>query len=115
MTSDAERNETVSLKGGGGSREYMADFAKGRQDLHCESCGFNMRRNGDFGTTAEGDLTEQYCSVCYRDGEFRHPASSVDEFLSSAVEDLAAWRKQSTGKLKLQLKKELPKLPRWKK
>lgn len=115
MTSDADRKGTVSLKGGGGSREYMADFARGRQDLNCESCGFNMRRNSDFGTTSDGEMTEQYCSVCYEDGAFRHPASSVDEFISAAVEDFATARKQSTGKLKLQMKKDLPKLARWKK
>ncbi len=106
--------DVVSLKGGGGSREYMSDFARGRQDLNCESCGFNMRRNPDFGTTADGEMTEQYCSTCYEGGEFRHPAASVDAFIEAAVEDIAARRKQSTGKTKLQLKKELPKLARWK-
>ncbi|MCK9487096.1 MAG: zinc ribbon domain-containing protein [Dehalococcoidia bacterium] len=115
MTNDTGGKDTVSLKGGGGSREYMADFARGRQDLHCESCGFNMRRNSDFGTTSDREMTEQYCSVCYEAGAFRHPAASVDEFISAAVEDIASARKQSTGKLKLQLKKDLPKLARWKK
>lgn len=104
----------ASLKGGGGPREYMTDFASGRRDLNCESCGFNMRRNPDFGTDEAGDLTAQYCSVCYADGKFRHEASSTDEFIDQAVEELAAWRKQTTGKLKLVLKKELRKLPRWK-
>ena len=48
-----------SLKGGGGSREYMSEFARGRIDLDCESCGFNMRRNSDFGTEADGAYTER--------------------------------------------------------
>jgi hypothetical protein len=105
--------EAVSIKGGGGPREYMTDFAKGRHDLNCQSCGFNMRRDPDFGTDANGDMTSQYCSVCYQDGKFRHEASTPDAFLDAAVEELAAWRKQTTGKLKLQLKKELKRLPRW--
>lgn len=104
----------ASAKGGGGSREYMSDFARGRTDIHCESCGLNMRRDPDFGTEADGGHSERYCSVCFRDGKFVHEASTAEAFLAAAVEDLAAWRKQSTGKTKLQLGKELRKLPRWK-
>lgn len=102
-----------SLKGGGGSREYMTGFARGRVDLDCESCGFNMRRDSDFGTDANGAHTERYCSICYSGGAFRHPAATVDEFLALSIEEFALARKSAAGKLRLTMKKELPRLPRW--
>ena len=104
-----------TLKGGGGSREYMSEFARGRVDLDCESCGFNMRRNSDFGTEADGAYTERYCAICYANGAFRHPASTVDEFLALSIEEFAVARKSGSGKLRLTMKKELPRLARWKK
>lgn len=104
-----------SLKGGGGSREYMSEFARGRIDLNCESCGFNMRRNSDFGTDADGGYTERYCAICYAGGAFRHTASTVDEFLALSIEEFAVARKSASGKLRLTMKKELPRLARWKK
>ncbi len=103
-----------SLKGGGGSREYMSEFARGRIDLNCESCGFNMRRNSDFGTEADGAYTERYCAICYAGGAFRHPASTVGEFLALSIEEFAVARKSGSGKLRLTMKKELPRLARWK-
>ena len=106
--------DVASAKGGGGDREYMKDFARGRHNLFCESCGYNMRRNPDFGTEADGGHTEQYCSGCYVDGHFREEATSSADFITKAADRIAAQRKQSPGKVKLDLKKELPKLARWK-
>ncbi len=115
MTNESTDPTAVSHKRGGGSREYMQDFARGRTNLHCESCGFNMRRDPDFGSEADGDLTDRYCSICYRDGAFVHQVSSTDEFIAAAAPAIAERSKQSAGKVKLTLKKDLPKLARWKK
>lgn len=102
-----------SAKGGGGPREYMKDFARGRDTLFCQSCGFNMRRNPDFGTEADGALTEQWCSGCYRGGAFTEDVTTAEAFIHAAVQRIAAQRKQAIGKTRLDLKKELPKLARW--
>ncbi|MDA0364395.1 MAG: zinc ribbon domain-containing protein [Chloroflexi bacterium] len=109
----ARKRNAPSAKGGGGPREYMKDFAHGRDTLFCQSCGFNMRRDPDFGTEADGTLTEQWCSGCYHDGAFAEEVDSADAFIHAAVQRIAAQRKQAIGKTRLDLKKELPKLARW--
>jgi hypothetical protein len=103
----------ASAKGGGGDRQYMSDFASGRADVVCQSCGYSMRRPDDFGSEADGTASDTYCSTCYAEGSFRHEASSSDEFISLAVQDIAKTRKQAVGKMRLTLRKELPKLARW--
>lgn len=96
-----------------GDREYMRDFTGGRQVEDCESCGYPLRRLPDHGTEADGTPSGIFCSVCYRDGAFVHDTSDVAEFLTSAAPDIAKYRGDSVGKIKLTLKKELPRLPRW--
>ncbi len=109
----AKKTRAPSAKGGGGSREYMKDFAKGRENLFCESCGFNMRRDPDFGTEKNGAMTERYCSGCYQTGAFTEDVKTPEEFVNAAVVRIAAQRKQAVGKTRLDLKRELPKLARW--
>ncbi len=36
----------------------------------CENCGDPPDDEGDFGTEADGSRSEQYCRLCYRDGQF---------------------------------------------
>jgi hypothetical protein len=103
----------ASAKGGGGDRQYMSDFTSGRDDQICQSCGYSMRRPDDFGSEADGSASDTYCSTCYADGAFSHEASTSDEFISAAVQDIAKARKQAVGKTRLLLRKELPKLARW--
>lgn len=96
-----------------GDREYMKEFTEGREVPQCESCGYDIRRDPDHGTDADGDPIDQYCSVCYQDGAFVHDASDIPDFLTKATPDLAKHFGGSVGKIKLTLKKQLPKLPRW--
>lgn len=91
----------------------MKDFARGRETLFCQSCGFNMRRDTDFGTEADGALNEQWCSGCYSNGAFVEDVDSAEAFIHAAVQRIATQRKQAIGKTRLDLKKELPKLARW--
>jgi len=107
------KTRAASVKRGGGSREYMRDFARGREHLFCQSCGFNMRRDPAFGTGRGGALTDRYCSGCYRDGAFVEAVDTPEAFINAAVERIAAQRKQAIGKTRLDLKKELPRLARW--
>lgn len=36
----------------------------------CENCGDPLDGERDFGTEADGSRSEQYCRLCYRDGQF---------------------------------------------
>jgi hypothetical protein len=110
---DTQEREVSRKFRASGDREYMQDFTQGRAVPNCESCGYEVRRPQDFGTEADGSETDRYCSVCYRNGAFVHEAKDVPDFLTKATPDIAKFRGGSVGKIKLTLKKELPKLPRW--
>ncbi len=105
--------DAASAKGGSGDRQYMTDFASGRDDVVCQSCGYHMRRPEDFGSESDGSEAENYCGTWYVEGAFAHEAGTSDEFISVAVQDLAKARGQAVGKMRLTLRKELPKLERW--
>ncbi len=45
----------------------------------CQSCGMPMRKEGDFGTEADGALSKDYCTHCYRNGAFTDPGITIDE------------------------------------
>lgn len=96
-----------------GDRDYMRDFAGGRQVDDCESCGYPLRREPDHGTEADGSISGLFCTVCYQNGEFVHEASDIAEFLTKAAPDIAKYRGGSVGKIKLTLKKDLKKVARW--
>jgi hypothetical protein len=106
--------EIASAKRGGGSREYMQAFTRGRDPVVCQSCGFTMRRDSDFGTEADGSLAEKYCAGCYGEGRFTEPVDDATAFIEQALERIAKQRKQAMGKVRLDLRKELPRLERWK-
>ena len=96
-----------------GDREYMEDFAAGRQVDDCESCGYSLRRAKDHGTNEDGSTSGIYCLVCFKDGAFVHEATDSADFLDKAASDLAAFRGSSVGRIKLTMKKGLKWLPRW--
>jgi len=96
-----------------GDREYMEDFASGRQVDNCESCGYSLRRPKDHGTNEDGSSSGVYCLVCFKDGAFVHEATDSVDFLEKAAADLAEFRSSSVGRIKLTMKKELKRLPRW--
>ena len=96
-----------------GDRDYMRDFAGGRQVDDCESCGYPLRREPDHGTEADGSISGLYCTVCYQDGQFVHEAADIAEFVTKAAPDIAKYRGGAVGKIKLTLKKDLRKVPRW--
>lgn len=112
MANTKEREASKKFRASG-DRDYMQDFASGRQVEDCESCGYPLRRPPDHGTEADGSPSGIFCSVCYQNGAFVHDTVDVAEFLTKAAPDIAKFRGGSVGKIKLTLKKELPKLPRW--
>lgn len=45
----------------------------------CQSCGMPMGTKDDFGTEADGALSKDYCTHCYRNGAFAAPDITIDE------------------------------------
>ena len=46
---------------------------------YCQSCAMPIKEGEElWGTEADGSFSEDYCSHCYRDGEFVFPAAMED-------------------------------------
>ena len=45
---------------------------------------------GNFGTEADGSASDEYCSFCFRDGEFTNPHQTVDGMVASSVDFMTA-------------------------
>jgi len=42
-------------------------------ERYCQSCGRMMREEQDYGREEDGCINENYCSHCYRNGQFTEP------------------------------------------
>lgn len=81
----------------------------------CQSCGMPLqtKKAGDCrGTEADGTKSEKWCSLCYADGKFVNPDSTLEEM--EVIVDKAL-KDQGSGRLmRWMAQKQLPRLGRWK-
>lgn len=55
----------------------------------CQSCGMPMSAVEQFGTEADGALSKDYCTYCYRGGAFTAPDITIDEMAKVGGEMMA--------------------------
>lgn len=81
----------------------------------CQSCGMPLqtKKAGDCrGTEADGTKSEKWCELCYVDGKFVNPDSTLEEM--EVIVDKAL-KDQGSGRLmRWMAQKQLPRLERWK-
>ncbi|WP_332448663.1 zinc ribbon domain-containing protein [Methanoculleus sp.] len=85
----------------------------GREVPFCVSCGMPLLRDEDAGTEADGSLSTEYCTYCYRDGGLTEPDLTKEK----AVEQYAPMMAASLGippvKAEEMVRQYLSTLPRW--
>lgn len=47
----------------------------------CQSCGMPLSTESDLGTEKNGELNQDYCKYCYKDGEFVDKVS-MEEYIN---------------------------------
>lgn len=81
----------------------------------CQSCGMPLRttKAGDCrGSEADGTRSETWCSLCYENGAFINPNTTL-EGMKLIVDN--ALKEQGSGRIMRWLaQKQLPSLARWK-
>lgn len=79
----------------------------------CQSCSMPMSMDPDGGgTEKDGTLSEEYCSYCYKNGEFVDDFETPEEMIGLVKEKLA---EQGIGKFRQWLfTLGIKKLKRWK-
>jgi len=82
----------------------------------CQSCGISMNSEEQFGTSADGNKTDEYCADCFISGKFA--GWCKDMTLDEAVEDnikyiIQAGVAETEEEARKMLKSEFLKLKRW--
>ena len=85
----------------------------GREVATCGSCGMPLLRDEDAGTEADGSLSVEYCTYCYRDGRFIEPDLTRDGAVEKYAPMMAANLGMPLEKAKEMVGYYLSTLPRW--
>jgi len=88
------------------------------QELICQSCAMPLREIEEFGTEADQGVNVEYCSYCYKNGEFSRECS-MDEMIESNLKYLHVWNEGQGANFTVDearaiLKAHLATLKRWK-
>jgi hypothetical protein len=78
----------------------------------CQSCGMPLSRDPlGGGTEADGGRSAEYCSHCYRNGNFTEPHISVEQMVAKVEGRLREMH--FPGFLARRFTKNIPMLRRW--
>ena len=83
----------------------------------CQSCGMPLNASEDFGTNADQSKNDEYCTYCFKNGEFTEDIT-MDEMIEHCVQYLDDFNKDTEQKLTKeqavsQMKEYFPTLKRW--
>lgn len=57
--------------------------------IRCQSCGMPLSKEfGNLGTLVDGTNTEEFCSICFRNGELTNPNQTMKEMIASSIENM---------------------------
>ena len=56
--------------------------------VFCQSCAMPMSKKEDFGTEADGSLSQEYCVYCYQKGKFTNPNITMEEMLAIGLKGI---------------------------
>ena len=79
----------------------------------CQSCGMPMMKPEDFGTEADGSLSAEYCTYCYRNGSFTEPDITIDQMAEKGGAIMSQMFDIPTEKAVGFMKEQLLCLKRW--
>ena len=88
------------------------------QELICQSCAMPLREIDEFGSSADGAVSTEYCVHCYQNGDFTHNRT-MEEMIETNLKFLHEWNEgQGTNYTEDEardiLKIHLASLKRWK-
>lgn len=59
--------------------------------IRCQSCGMPLSKEfGNHGTESDGSLNEEYCSICFKDGDFINSNQTLREMIDSSIANMTA-------------------------
>ena len=88
------------------------------EQIFCQSCGMPLDTPESHGTNQDGSLNQEYCTYCYKDGNFTQDIT-MDEMISLCAQYVDEFNMDSDQKFTkeeaiTEMKKHFPLLKRWK-
>jgi len=84
--------------------------------IRCQSCGMPLvEAAGNLGTNKDGSKTFEYCSFCFRTGEFTNPNQTLSEMIQSSIENMTADLNMPVERASELANSFIPTLKRWQK
>ncbi|MFH1013316.1 MAG: zinc ribbon domain-containing protein [Thermoplasmatota archaeon] len=80
----------------------------------CQSCGMPMQYQADFGTNANGGLTEEYCQYCYKNGRFVDEGITMEQKIMNNIQIAVAMGMDKKKATEIAYH-TIPQLKRWEK
>ncbi len=82
--------------------------------IRCQSCGMLLAKAaGNLGTNADGSNTFEYCSFCFRAGNFTNPNQTLSEMIESSIENMTADLNMPVERATELANSFIPTLKRW--
>ncbi len=81
---------------------------------YCQSCGMPMEDVSLYGTEKDGSKSQDYCTYCYEDGNFKKPDETMEEMIETCIPFMKENGMDENEAREL-LNNSLPHLKRWKK
>ncbi|MCK4319393.1 zinc ribbon domain-containing protein [Candidatus Micrarchaeota archaeon] len=79
----------------------------------CQSCGMPMEKEEDFGTNADGEIVEDYCSFCFNNGRFSDENMTMEEMIEIVAGHISREMNVPEEKAEKMAKELIPTLKRW--
>ncbi len=79
----------------------------------CQSCGVNLKKPTEFGTTATRCIDINYCRYCYWKGEFTEPDITMEQMIEKVAKSIVAQSKMPMEKALTVAGELVPTLKRW--
>ncbi len=88
----------------------------GPEGCICQSCGMPIKEEKDQGTKEGGEKSCEYCTYCFKDGEFSIKTDSVEEYMEKVKEKMLemGMSEEEVEKIAKMMVPALPMLKRWK-
>ncbi len=84
--------------------------------MRCQSCGMPLSAEfGNHGTNEGGSANYEYCSFCYKNGEFTNPNQTLSEMIQSSIENMTTDLNMPPEKASELATSFIPTLRRWQK
>ncbi len=81
--------------------------------VYCQSCGIPLKNPVEFGTTAAGLRSKEYCIRCFQNGEFIEPDISLDDMVEKVASRMGSEVEISKEQAENIAKTLIPRLKRW--